>query len=185
LPGRRIIDCCSLLNLYAGWGDLHALRDTGDTWYVGEAVVGEAQFVSDVAADGSRVRVLLDLQSYVDQSVLQSIRPETEVEIADYVEFALDLDDGEAQALALAKNRGLVLLTDERKALRIARRPDVAVPTITTAKLLTEWAGLTPENLARLPDVLQAIEVRARFFPRSNTPDGEWWAKHRAERKST
>jgi hypothetical protein len=179
LPGRRIIDCCSLLNLYAGWGNLRALGDTGDTWYVGEAVVGEAQFISDVAADGSRVQVPLDLQSYVDQAILQSIRPETEAEIADYVEFALELDDGEAQALALARNRGMVLLTDERKALRIAQRPDVAVPTITTAQLLMEWAKLAPGNLVRLPAVLQAIEVRAHFSPRSNTPDGEWWARHR------
>ncbi len=150
---------------------------------MGEAVVGEAQFISDKAADGSRVQVPLDLQSYVDQAVLHSIRPETDGEIADYVEFALELDDGEAQALALAKNRGLVLLTDERKALRIAQRPDVAVTTITTAQLLMEWAALAPENLDRLPAVLKAIEVRARFSPPPNTPDGEWWARHRAERE--
>jgi hypothetical protein len=46
-----------------------------------------------------------------------------------------------------------------------------------------EWAALAPENLERLPAVLKAIEVRARFSPRPNTPDGEWWARHRAGRE--
>ena len=95
------------------------------------------------------------------------------------MEFASDLDDGEAEAMAIAKHRGFILLTDERKALQIAQRADVGVTTVTTAQILQKWVADSEENAARLAEVLRNIEERARFRPRQNTPDGEWWEQHR------
>lgn len=179
MADQRIIDCCSLLNLYAGWGGLQELVGLGDVWYVGDAVLGEAQYIWQFEPDGSRSRVPIDLRTLVMDGLLNAVRPESEAEIGSYVEFATELDDGEAQAMAIAKHRGFILLTDERKALQIAQRAEVAVRTITTAHVLQNWATNTKENAARLPRVLQSIEERAKFRPRQNTPDGEWWERHR------
>jgi predicted nucleic acid-binding protein len=47
---------------------------------------------------------------------VQICAPADDVEQALYVEFALVLGDGEALALAIAKNRGWKMATDDRKA---------------------------------------------------------------------
>lgn len=179
MAGQRIIDCCSLLNLYAGWGGLHELADLDDQWHVGDAVVGEAQYIWRIEPDGSKARLPIDLQPHIAQGLLSVVRPESDPEIESYVDFASELDDGEAQALAIAMHRGFVLLTDEQKALQIAQRPDVAVKTITTSDVLQRWAAEEAENGARLSEVLRNIEEGARFRPKRNTPSGEWWERHR------
>lgn len=179
MADQRIIDCCSLLNLYAGWGGLHELAGFGDQWLVGEAALREAQYIWQFETDGSKTQVPIDLQPHVAEGLLSEVRPESEAEIESYVEFASELDDGEAQALAIARHRGFILLTDERKALQIAERPEVAVVTTTTPEILQKWAVQSDGNAARLPEVLRNIEERARFRPRRNTQDGEWWERHR------
>jgi predicted nucleic acid-binding protein len=179
LSGQRVIDCCVLINLHAGWGGLGELRELGNTWYVGEAVLKEAQFTWEVLPDGTRRQIPMDLQAPVQQGVLVSLRPETEGELADYVEFSQELDDGEAQALALAKHRGMVLLTDDRKALRLAQRADINVPTMTTAQLLREWSECNSANAFRLAEVLARVEERANFVPRRGSPDADWWQQKR------
>lgn len=142
-------------------------------------MLGEAQCIWQFEPDGSRSRVPIELRTLVTEGLLNAVRPESEAEIENYVEFATELDDGEAQAMAIAKHRGFVLLTDERKALQIAQRPEVAVRTVTTAQILQNWVTNSKGNAARLPQVLQNIEERARFRPRQNTPDGEWWERHK------
>lgn len=101
-------------------------------------------------------------------------------ELADYIEFSQELDDGEAQALALARHRGMVLLTDDRKALRLAQRPDINVPTMTTAQLLREWGECNQANAFRLPDVRTRVEELASSAPRRGSPDADWWQQKRA-----
>lgn len=179
MADQRIIDCCSLLNLYAGWGGLRELAAFGDVWHVGDAVLGEAQYIWQIGPDGSRSQVPIDLRSFVTEGLLNAVQPESEAEIESYVEFATELDDGEAQALAIARHRGFILLTDERKALQIAQRAEIAVTTITTAQILQKWVADSEQNTARLSEVLRNIEERARFRPRQNTPDGDWWERHK------
>ncbi len=179
MADQRIIDCCSLLNLYAGWGGLRELASFGDVWHIGEAVLREAQYIWQFAPDGSRSQVPIDLHTPVADGLLNVVQPESEVELEVYVEFASELDDGEAQAIAIAMHRGFILLTDEKKALQIAQRADVAVSTITTTQILQKWVEHSAGNANTLPEVLRSIEERARFRPRQNTPDGQWWELHR------
>lgn len=173
-----VIDCCSLLNLYTGWGGLTELRDLRGTWYICEAVLNEVEYTREYDPDGVAVLIQLDTAALIRNNLLLSARPETEQEMEDYVNFASEVDDGEAQALALAKHRGFVLLTDDRKATRIAHRPDVAVRTISTANVLQSWAQLNPRHEGRLDEVIARITVLARFRPRKDSPEDSWWSKY-------
>lgn len=166
-----------MLNLYAGWGGLRELASFGDAWHVGEAVLGEAQYIWQFAPDGGKSQVPIDLRTLVTERLLNAVKPESEAELETYVELAAELDDGEAQAMAIARHRGFTLLTDERKALLIAQRPDVAVQTITTAQVLQNWVAHSAANTDRLPEVLRNIEECARFRPRPKTADAEWWER--------
>ena len=150
----HVIDCCSLINLYAGWGGLKELRDFRRTWHICAAVLDEAEFTREFGPDGTPQMVPLDVKGLTRLGLWLSARPETEPEIEDYVNFATEVDDGEAQALTIAKHRGFVLLTDDRKAAKVAQRPDVAVRTTSTPNILQSWGELDPPNEARFSAIL-------------------------------
>lgn len=171
----HVIDCCSLINLYAGWGGLKELGDFRRTWHVCAAVLDEAEFTREFGPDGTPQMVPLDVNALIQIGTCMSARPETAQEIEDYVNFATEVDDGEAQALAIAKHRGFVLLTDDRKAVKVAQRPDVAVRTTSTPNILQSWGELDLGNEARLREVVRRIAVLARFSPHKDSPDYAWW----------
>jgi hypothetical protein len=171
----HIIDCCSLLNLYTGWGRLAELRALKRTWHVCQAVLDEAEYTREYGADGTPVLVPLRMSEVNRDAVLLPACIATDAEMQDYVNFANELDDGEAQALSIAKHRGFVLLSDDRKAMSVARRADVAVPTTSTPEVLRAWAQLEPQNAARLVEIVRRITVLARFRPRADSADYPWW----------
>jgi len=123
----RIIDCCSLVNLYTGWGGLVELADLRGPWYVSRSVCGEAEYVREYGTGGSIITVALNLDDSFSSGRLSSLTAEHGRELADYIDLAMELDDGEAESLALARNRGLVLVTDDRKVLRLTARLSVGV----------------------------------------------------------
>jgi len=174
MPGR-IIDCCSLLNLHTGWGGLENLRLLPYAWSICDAAARESEFTREYTESGAIIEVPLDLGPHIQSGLLQVARPETADELANYVQFATQIDDGEAQALAIAKSRGYTLLTDDRKALRIARRPDVAVATVTTAGVLRDWQAHRSPTVAELRVVIERIQTLARFAPNKDSPDRTWW----------
>ncbi|MDT8427948.1 MAG: hypothetical protein RQ757_04195 [Pseudomonadales bacterium] len=178
----RIIDCCSLINLHTGWGGLSELSTIGWKWHLCEAVMREAEHTREFGEDGSTVVVPLDMGQLVDNAVMGLVAPVSDEEMTDYLDFACEVDDGEAQALAIAKCRGYTLLTDDRKAMRLAARPDVNVATISTAEVLRVWASLDVAYVARLAEVIRRIEDLARFAPRKDSPDYAWWVSSRTQR---
>jgi predicted nucleic acid-binding protein len=92
-----------------------------------------------------------------------------------YLNFAQLIDDGEAQAIALAKHRGFLLLTDDRKALKLARREDVGVRTISTVDVLREWIEHEAVDTDNIRAVLKRIRELARYMPPKNSPELVWW----------
>ena len=172
---KCIVDSCVLVNLYAGWGNLAELRAFGNEWYVCEAVAREVQYVRDFDAAGNPILLKIDLQSIMDEGLIVSCRPESSEEVLANVEFAIELDDGEAQALALAQHRKLIFLTDERPALKFAARPTVGVRTMTTPALLHEWASFDPANEAQMRVIVRKITIRARYAAPRDSPLFGWW----------
>lgn len=170
---EQVIDCCSLINLHTGLRGLGALNGLARKWYVCDAVLAESQYTREFGGDGVPMQVPLTLTPDLDAQVLHRVRPESEQELSDYVDFAADVDDGEAQALAIAKNRGFVLLTDDNKAQRLAA--EVGVRTTTTVSVLRDWGELSGDNKSQLPEIVQRITVLARFAPATDSADYEWW----------
>jgi predicted nucleic acid-binding protein len=169
---NHIIDCCSLLNLYTGWGSLNQLGELNRTWHICEAVLNEVEYTREYGADGKPTLVRLNLSANM---LLHPTSINGDEEMATYIDFASELDDGEAQALAIAQHRGFVLLTDDNKAIKIARRPEVDVKIVTTADMLRAWAQQSAHNEAALPTVIRRITTLARFSPKASSLDHAWW----------
>lgn len=170
----HVIDCCSLINLYTGWRGLEELFALKKTWHVCEAILRETEYTREYAQEGFTT-VPIDLDPLLKRGVLVATQPETAAEIDDYVNLAMELDDGEAQAIAIAKNRGYVLLTDDYKAAKLASSADVGVAVISTPMLLEQWGELNAGNKARLHEIVRRISRLARFTPRADSTYYDWW----------
>jgi predicted nucleic acid-binding protein len=178
---NQIIDCCSLINLHTGWGSLTQLQSLDFSLHIAEAVLDESVFVNEFDSNGEKVKSSLDLRSMQLNLGYTVVRPQTPDELSDYVEFAMEIDDGEAQSLAIAKHRGLILLTDDRKALNVANRSDVKVKTYTTPQVLQMWSAASEPNAQQLPEILRRISELARYRPRANSPERLWWDSNLAQ----
>ena len=174
----HIIDSCSLINLYSGWGRLDELLELDSQWHICDAVANETEYVREYGPNGVKLLVRLDLQSSIQRGVLSSLRPESEKEIEDYVDYATEVDDGEAQALAIAKNRHFILLTDDRRAARLALRPDINVRITSTPAVLKTWSRLSPQNEHKLSIIIPRITDLARFAPAQDSAFSAWWTRY-------
>ena len=127
----------------------------------------EALFIDDLV-DGTPTTVPVDV------SPLRVVDLVAE-ELARYVALAADLDDGEAATLAAAQERGWPVMTDDRKALRVATEMSPAVATVTTPSVLRGWSASRPRADEDVAAVLGQVERMATYTPRRNSDDGAWW----------
>jgi predicted nucleic acid-binding protein len=166
-----VLDTCCLVNLAAIDGTLECLATFGLVWYVPTAVQAEGIFIR-VDADSREVR-RIDIETAVSAGTVQVCAPADDAEYALYAEFALSLDDGEAMALAIAKNRAWKLATDDRKARIKAATGGVTV--VTTPELLERWASQTGSSRLAIAGALRRIETLARFAPFDDSSASKWW----------
>lgn len=174
----RMIDCCSLINLYTGWGGLTELKTLKSSLHICQAVFNESEYTREYGPNGIPALVPLDMVALQKSAGFSVSEPQLPEELEDYVNFATEIDDGEAQALAIAKHRGFALVTDDEKAKKLASLPDVRVSTLSTVDLLKEWSTLNKRHEERLFEVIPRISELARFRPPRGSPDCNWWTKY-------
>ncbi|MCH7994369.1 MAG: hypothetical protein IIB57_07990 [Planctomycetes bacterium] len=168
-----IVDACCFINLYAT-GDLRGfLTQLAWQWHIPSAALAESLFIRKVSDEDDEKREPIDAQPYFDESLITLVDVGGADEAELYVRLAGDLDDGEAMALAIAKQRGWTLATDDRKAKRFAS--DLGVPVVTTPELMQRWAKASKMRPAKLRTLLRNIESGARFAPGEDAPGYEWW----------
>lgn len=86
--------------------------------------------------------------------------------------FAQYVDDGEAETIAIAAERGIPLLTDDNGALRLA--PTLSIETITTLDLMHAWAQR--ESNLDVRTALQRMRARANYAPPRKHPLRKWYS---------
>lgn len=124
---------------------------------------------------GRLVQRPIDLIPYLKSGVLRPCEVKDD-ESDLFVNYATQLDDGEAACLALAKSRGWSLATDDRLAANMAIGEGVAL--LTTAELMKRWAERSKATEAAVADALANIRRFAKFVPRRSSAEAEWWFSH-------
>ena len=171
-----ILDACGTLNLYASGRFVPILTALRHDWYLPAAVEREAQqYRQPDPTDPEKLVVLpIDLVPAIDCGVLKRCDCAGEEETALYIELAARIgDDGESMGLAIAKCRGWSVLTDDKKARRIAKELGITVQG--TPEVMKQWANLAKPSAADLSNVLEAIERFANYRPGPRTVDYDWW----------
>jgi hypothetical protein len=171
-----ILDACGTLNLYASGRFVSILAALGHDWYIPAAVEREAQQYRqpDPADPEKLVALPIDLAPALANGVLKRCDCEGDDETELYIELAARIgDDGESMGLAIAKCRGWSVLTDDKKARRIAK--ELGVPVLATPEVMKQWAISAGPGVEELARVLGAIERFANYLPGRGAVDYEWW----------
>jgi hypothetical protein len=138
-------------------------------------VANETLVVQQIV-NGQLVRLPVDLQPLFASGLLLNCQPDTAPESAALVQYAVQLDDGEAMCLALAKLRGWTVATDERKGRRIALADGIAV--LNTIEVVRIWAEGTNAGSNIVRAVIDDIASLGRYRPAANVPGADWWRKY-------
>lgn len=178
-------DACCIINFLAGEDILSGTSRPGDASPV---PVAQLFVPTDVAreslyllqpdpndADGL-IKTPIDLKPFFDAGVLKLCQIATDEENDLFVRLAIDVDDGEAACMAIAKFRGMAVATDDRPASRLAL--ELAIPVINTAQYVRRWAEQVGASRDQVAAVIGRIQRYARFIPRPDAADAEWWIAH-------
>lgn len=171
-----ILDACGTLNLYATGRFVSVLTALRHDWYIPAAVERESQTYRQPDPNDPEKLVIspIDLVPAIEQGVLSRCDCETEEETELYVELAGRIrDDGESMGIAIAKCRSWSVLTDDKKARRIALEMGVTV--LSTTGIIKQWAEAEMPSEGDLSAMLKAIEQFANYYPGRGTEHYEWW----------
>ena len=171
-----ILDACGAINLYASGRFVAILAAVGHDWYLPSAVERESQVYRQPDPDDPERLVAspIDFATAIDAGALRRCDCEDDRESALYVELAARIgDDGESMGLAIARCRGWSVLTDDKKARRIAG--ELGVPVLATPEILRRWAVAARPDPDELSRTLGAIERFANYRPGRNSTDRAWW----------
>jgi hypothetical protein len=171
-----ILDACGTLNLYASGLFVPILIAVSHDWYLPAAVEREAQQYRqpDPTDPEKLIKTPIDLVPAMDGGVLKRCDCEGNDELNLYIELAARIgDDGESMGLAIAKCRGWSVLTDDKKARRLAK--ELGVATLATPEIMKQWAAVTGPSAADLSKTLEAIERFSNYRPGRSTVDYDWW----------
>jgi predicted nucleic acid-binding protein len=140
------------------------------------AVVSESLFIFADDAATRRVRIDRDL---LIASGLRTLETELrEEELVAYVGYASQVDDGEAQAIAIAQARQLPLLSDDNGAMRLAAVLNIMVET--TLDLSRAWSK--DQSSFAVRNAMRSLRSRANYARPRSHPLRDWYVDLLKER---
>ena len=172
-----ITDACCVINLHATGKLLSLLKTLGGEFYISAKVADETYYSLkwDEEFGENLVREAIDLAPAIEAGLLKRCEVSDGEETSLFILIAASVDDREATCLAIAKVRGWIVATDDRKAIRLAG--ELGVETISTPTLMKRWAEASGASDAEVANVLRSIQIFSHFVPRRTDPLYSWWIK--------
>jgi predicted nucleic acid-binding protein len=158
----QVLDACGLINLCAS-GHVTEISEFVGGLFVVEDVAAEA--ARSIAVAGAAVRVL----------ALSDFEAETFVALA-----SIDgMDAGEAATFAAAAHRRMPVVTDDRRAIRVARDRLQGIRINSTPALIRAYAEGAALEDGVVRDLILGIEGEASFVPAPGGINVNWWQRYR------
>lgn len=167
------LDACSIINFFCGWGGIQELHSFGTSWSTTTTALDEFKEVRVLQADGTIVRSPIDQGMLLQQYPLIVHTELSPDELTTATKLSEEIDDGEAECIAVAHHRSLVFVSDDRPAIAVAA--SLGVSTASSLDLISQWADQNPSRAADLKDILVRIETLARYVPPRNHLRRTWW----------
>ena len=169
-------DACSILNLMATREARDILNVLSISSYIVKQVhQNEVLYLRPLPEESPQGTLqTVPLQEIMDEGLLSEIEL-TSIEQESYVSFALEIDDGEARSLAVAKHRQWILVTDDRLAIRLAKSLSPEIPTWTTPEWIKAYSEQKELEKQKLAEILTKIEACAHYHPPKMHILNNWW----------
>ncbi len=166
-----VVDTCVLINILATDRFAEIASHVAPSLLICSAVAGESIYLRPVDPNQQPERLHLD--PFFGRGILTACNCDNDAEEQLYINYALELDDGEAMGLAIAHARNLPLATDDRKTRRVISENAKHMRVVSTAEILYAWAA--GKSRGEIRPMLEAISIRARFRPSADDPLLAWW----------
>lgn len=170
-----VLDACVLLNLLASDEAENIIASAADEYLICEAAAKEVIQLR-IADSEEETFEVIKTDDLIKKGILNICMLESSLEESLYVNYASQVDDGEAMSIAIAEVRGYKLATDDRKARRVflnaVNDPDRL---LYTSDLVRHWAEQENLLVDELKVKLLNIRRRATFFPPKRDPNFSWW----------
>jgi predicted nucleic acid-binding protein len=115
------------------------------------------------------------LDPYFQSGLLKLVKLENETEQNLFVNLAAQIDDGEAATIAVAIRRGMQVVTDDKKAIRVLKQEAPALIQLTTVEIIKTWSEKEKVEPGVVKSALENVIKRANYFPSKKHPLFEWW----------
>ncbi len=123
----------------------------------------------------TQTKELIHLSPLVDNELLTVASLDSENEKIDFINFACDIDDGEAATGSIAKHRNWCIGTDDSLAISFFKRQNLQLQVVTTPELIKAWVEIVDPPSAVVTSLIENIQRRANYKPSSRHPLYEWW----------
>lgn len=162
-----LIDTCCLLNLCASGELLNILQVI--------SISAQATIVEEVKRELLEIENIEQFEDALKQGLLSIVDFESEAEETTFVNYAVNLDVGEAATGAIAINRNWAIATDDKKATKFLSQESPSLQIISTPEIIKYWSETANIDPLKLGNVLQEIRVKAKYFPNKNHLLKRWW----------
>ncbi|MBD2626561.1 hypothetical protein [Trichormus variabilis] len=168
-----ILDACCVLNLCATGHFLAILKSLPAEIVV--TVVQERELNTLQRLQEEENDAVLEFEEAIQKGLLKVVDFESEEEEESFVNYTVDLDDGESATCALAFHRGWAIETDDKGAIRFIQQTASYIQILSTPEIIKHWSAVANINSSTLRDVLKAIRFKANYSPPNDHPLRNWW----------
>ncbi|MEA5550578.1 hypothetical protein VB713_06225 [Anabaena cylindrica UHCC 0172] len=169
-----LLDACCVLNLCTS-GQFLAILKSLPAEIVVTTVVQERELKTLQRLQEQENDAVLEFEEAIQQGLLKVVAFESEEEAESFVNYAVDLDDGESATCAIAVHRGWAIATDDRKAISFIQKEAPYIQILSTPEIIKHWSEKESIDSTILSHVLNAIRIKGHYVPPKNDPLRNWW----------
>jgi hypothetical protein len=172
-----ILDACCAINLYASKYMSEMLEAISANFAIASYVYSKEvlEVYNGSEEKGPQTKELIHLSPLVENELLTVASLDSENEKIDFLNFAYEIDDGEAATGSIAKHRNWCIGTDDSSAISFFKRQSPQLQVVTTPELIKAWVEIVGPPQAAVTSLIENIQRRANYKPSSRHPLYEWW----------
>ncbi|BAY44306.1 hypothetical protein SAMD00079811_19020 [Scytonema sp. HK-05] len=171
-----LLDACCVINFCAS-GQFLAILKSLPAEIVVTTVVQERELETLQRLQEEENHAVLEFEEAIKQGLLKVVDFESEEEEESFVNYAVDLDDGESATCAIAVHRKWAIATDDDKAIKFLQKKFPHLQILSTPEIIKHWSEKQSIDSLVLSNVLNAIRIKGRYVPPKNDPLQTWWQK--------
>jgi len=172
-----LLDACCVINFCAS-GQFLAILKSLPAEIVVTTVVQERELKTlQRLQEEENDALLVEFDEAIQQGLLKVVDFESEDEEESFVNYAVDLDDGESATCAIAVHRKWAIATDDDKAIKFLQKKFLHVQILSTPEIIKHWSEKQSIDSLVLSNVLNAIRIKGHYVPPKNDPLRNWWQK--------